>query len=84
MSLVLQMRSERAELNNKLQALAKIEAGGGSLSAEQLAEFTSLESQIADLSAKLSRAEAAEKSAALAHFEHWLADAARAMRTAGD
>lgn len=66
MSLVLQMRSERAELNNKLQALAKIEATGGSLSAEQLAEFTSLESQIADLSAKLSRAEAAEKSAALA------------------
>ncbi|PZW65255.1 HK97 family phage major capsid protein [Pseudomonas sp. URMO17WK12:I1] len=66
MSLVLQMRSERAELNNKLQALAKIEASGGSLSAEQLAEFTSLESQIADLSAKLSRAEAAEKSAALA------------------
>lgn len=66
MSLVLQMRSERAELNNKLQALAKIEATGGSLNAEQLAEFTSLESQIAELSAKLSRAEAAEKSAALA------------------
>lgn len=66
MSLVLQMRSERAELNTKLQALAKIEADGGSLNAEQLAEFTSLEAQIADLSAKLSRAEAAEKSAALA------------------
>lgn len=65
MSKVLQLRSERAELNTKLQALAKIEADGGSLNAEQLAEFTSLETQIADLSAKLSRAEAAEKSAAL-------------------
>ncbi|MFI8736579.1 phage major capsid protein [Ectopseudomonas toyotomiensis] len=66
MSLVLQMRSERAELNTKLQALAKIEATGGSLDAEQLAEFASLETQISDLSAKLSRAEAAEKAAALA------------------
>lgn len=66
MSLVLQMRSERAELNTKLQALAKIEASGGSLNAEQLTEFTSLETQIADLSAKITRAEAAEKSAALA------------------
>lgn len=65
MSLVLKLRSERAELNTKLQALAKMEADGASLSAEQLAEFTSLESQISDLSAKLSRAESAEKSAAL-------------------
>lgn len=65
MSKVLQLRSERAELNTKLQALAKIEADGGSLNAEQLQEFTSLEAQIADLTAKLSRAEAAEKAAAL-------------------
>lgn len=65
MSNVLQLRSERAELNTKLQALAKLEAGGTNLSAEQLQEFTSLEAQIADLSAKISRAEAAEKSAAL-------------------
>lgn len=65
MSKVLQLRSERAELNTKLQALAKIEAEGGSLNAEQLTEFTSLETQIADLSAKITRAEAAEKSAAL-------------------
>jgi len=65
MSLVLQMRSERAELNTKLQALAKIESTGGSLSSEQLQEFTTLESQIADLSAKITRAEQAEKSAAL-------------------
>ncbi|MDH0097469.1 phage major capsid protein [Pseudomonas sp. GD04158] len=66
MSKVLQLRSERAELNTKLQALAKIEAEGGSLNAEQLTEFTSLETQIADLSAKITRAEAAEKAAALA------------------
>lgn len=66
MSLVLQMRSERAELNTKLQALAKVEASGGSLNAEQLAEFTSLETQISDLSAKITRAEAAEKAAGLA------------------
>lgn len=65
MSKVLQLRSERAELNTKLQALAKLEADGTNLSAEQLHEFTSLEAQIADLSAKISRAEAAEKSAAL-------------------
>lgn len=66
MSKVLQLRSERAELNTQLQALAKIEADGGSLNAEQLQDFTSLEAQIADLTAKITRAEAAEKSAALA------------------
>ncbi|WP_313315276.1 phage major capsid protein [Stutzerimonas nitrititolerans] len=65
MSKVLQLRSERAELNTKLQALAKLEADGANLSAEQLQEFTTLEAQIADLSAKISRAEQAEKAAAL-------------------
>lgn len=65
MSKVLQLRSERAELNTKLQAIAKLEAGGTNLSAEQLQEFISLEAQIADLSAKITRAESAEKSAAL-------------------
>lgn len=66
MSLVLQMRSERAQLNEQLQALAKIEAGGGVLTAEQLASFISLEGQINTLTDKLSRAEAAERSAASA------------------
>ncbi len=65
MSNVLQLRSERAELNTKLQALAKLEAGGTNLSAEQLQEFVALEAQIADLSAKITRAEQAEKAAAL-------------------
>ena len=64
MSLVLQMRNERAGLVAQVQALAQIEAGGGSLSAEQLQQFTSLESQINDLTAKISRAESAERLAA--------------------
>lgn len=64
MSLVLQMRNERAGLVAQVQTLAKIEADGGSLSAEQLQQFTSLETQINDLTAKISRAESAERLAA--------------------
>lgn len=64
MSLVLQMRNERAGLVAQVQALAKIEAEGGSLSAEQLQQFTSLETQINDLTAKIKRAESAEQLAA--------------------
>lgn len=64
MSLVLQMRNERAGLVAQVQALAQIEAGGGSLSGEQLQQFTSLESKINDLTAKISRAESAERLAA--------------------
>lgn len=66
MSLVLQMRRERAELNDKLQALAKLEADGGSLTAEQMTQFGELESQITALTDKISRAEAAERAAAAA------------------
>lgn len=64
MSQVLKLRNERAQLNTQLQALAKIEAEGGSLSTEQLAQFEQLESQINELTAKISRAEAAERMAA--------------------
>ncbi|HGM5579280.1 TPA: phage major capsid protein [Pseudomonas putida] len=64
MSLVLQMRNERAGLVAQVQALAKIEADGGSLSVEQLQQFTSLETQINDLTAKIKRAESAEQLAA--------------------
>ncbi|MFV3383112.1 phage major capsid protein [Pseudomonas sp. NY15354] len=64
MSLVLQMRNERAGLVAQVQALAKIEAEGGSLNAEQLQQFTSLETQINDLTAKIKRAESAEQLAA--------------------
>jgi HK97 family phage major capsid protein len=64
MSLVLQLRSERAKLNDTLQALAKIEAGGGALSVEQLAQFISLEAEFNALTDKISRAEQAERMAA--------------------
>lgn len=64
MSLVLKLRSERAQLNTQLQALAKIESDGGSLSADQLAEFTQLEAQINELTDKISRAEVAERASA--------------------
>lgn len=66
MSLVLQLRSERAKLNEQLQALAKVEAGGETLSAEQLAQFADLESQINALTDKIGRAEIAERAAAAA------------------
>ncbi|AZC55428.1 phage major capsid protein [Pseudomonas chlororaphis] len=61
MSLVLQLRSERAGLVAQVQALAKIEAEGGALTAEQLAQFTGLETQITALSEKIARAETAER-----------------------
>lgn len=61
MSLVTQLRSERAQLNSQLQALAQKDAGGTALSADELAQFTSLESQITELSGKIARAEAAER-----------------------
>ncbi|MFJ3259661.1 phage major capsid protein [Pseudomonas sp. NPDC086581] len=64
MSLVLQLRNERAEINTKIQALAKIEADGGSLTAEQLGQFTELEAQFNAVTDKLARAEAAERLAA--------------------
>ena len=61
MSLVTQLRSERAQLNSQLQALAQKDASGAALSADELAQFTSLETQITELTAKLARAEAAER-----------------------
>ena len=64
MSLVLQLRSERAKINDTLQALAKLESGGEALSAEQLAQFTSLEAEFNALTDKISRAEKAERMAA--------------------
>lgn len=64
MSLVTQLRSERAQLVVAVQALAKIEADGGSLTVEQLTQFTQLEAQVNGLTEKISRAEAAERMAA--------------------
>jgi HK97 family phage major capsid protein len=64
MSLVTQLRSERATLNAAVQVLAQIEAGGGSLTAAQLSEFADLEVKINAITDKISRAEVAERLAA--------------------
>lgn len=66
MSQVLKLRSERAELNKQLQALAAKEAGGQSLSAEELTMFANLEKQIAEKTDQLARAESAERANAAA------------------
>lgn len=63
MSLVTQLRSERATINSSIQALAQIEAAGTALSAEQLAQFEQLSTQFNQLTEKLARAEAAERMA---------------------
>lgn len=64
MSLVLQLRSERAKLNDSIQALAKLESGSETLSAEQLAQFSKLELDFNALTEKIARAEQAERIAA--------------------
>ncbi len=66
MSQVLKLRSERAELNKQLQGLAVKEAGGESLTTEELATFATLEKQIAEKTGQIQRAESAERAAAAA------------------
>lgn len=56
---------QRATINDQVQSLAALEAEGAELSAEQLAQFTQLQSQFDDLTAKIERMESAEKAAAL-------------------
>ncbi|MBJ3717135.1 phage major capsid protein, partial [Salmonella enterica subsp. enterica serovar London] len=51
--------------NQQVQVLAAVEAGGGTLTAEQLTEFASLQQQFGDISAKIDRLEAAERAAAV-------------------
>ncbi|EKQ7193178.1 phage major capsid protein [Klebsiella oxytoca] len=60
-----ELRRQRAGINEQVQALATIEASGGTLTAEQLNEFASLQQQFTDISAKMERLEAAERAAAL-------------------
>lgn len=60
-----ELRRQRASINDQVQALAKLEAEGTELNAEQLEQFASLQTQFGDLSAKIERMEAAEKAAAL-------------------
>jgi HK97 family phage major capsid protein len=64
MSLVTQLRSERATINTQIQALAQLEAEGGVLSVEQLTNFDQLSAQFNLLTDKLGRAEQAERMAA--------------------
>ncbi|MGB3290942.1 MAG: phage major capsid protein [Burkholderiaceae bacterium] len=61
-----ELRSERATINDQVQALAAIEAESGQLTAEQQAEFADLSTKFADLTAQIERAESAEKMAAAA------------------
>ncbi|EHR6916899.1 phage major capsid protein [Salmonella enterica] len=60
-----ELRRQRASINDQVQALAKLEAEGADLNAEQLEQFASLQTQFGDLSAKIERMETAEKAAAL-------------------
>lgn len=60
-----ELRRQRAGINEQVQALATIEANGGTLTAEQLTEFSGLQQQFADISAKMERMEAAERAAAV-------------------
>ncbi|MEH6434296.1 phage major capsid protein [Massilia sp. DD77] len=61
-----ELRSERAKVNASVQALAKIEADGGQLNAEQVQQFTDLQAKFDDLTAQIGRMEAAERVAAAA------------------
>lgn len=61
-----ELRSERAKVNASVQALALIEAGGTALSAEQVQEFTDLQARFGELTAQITRMEAAETIAAAA------------------
>lgn len=58
------LQQARAKVNERIQALAAIEGKDGSLSAEQLAEFDSLKAEFDGITAKISRAKAAEAAAA--------------------
>lgn len=64
MSNINELRSERAAVNDRVQALAKLEAENGSLTAEQQTEFSDLQTQFDALSAQIDRLEAAERMAA--------------------
>nr|WP_300312764.1 phage major capsid protein [Halomonas sp.] len=55
------LRRERAEVNAQVQALAKLEAENGELTAEQLTQFEQLASQFDELTTKLERAERTER-----------------------
>lgn len=59
-----ELRRQRAEVNAKIQALAKVEQEDGQLSDEQIEEFAALETEFTQLTASISRLEQAEQMAA--------------------
>ncbi|MDR5777547.1 MULTISPECIES: phage major capsid protein [unclassified Caballeronia] len=61
-----ELRRERANINQQVQALAASEAGGVALSAEQHVEFASLSTKFSEITAQIERAEMAERMAAAA------------------
>lgn len=61
-----ELRSERARINDQVQALATVEAESGQLTAEQQQEFATLSAKFSDLTAQIDRAESAERMAAAA------------------
>lgn len=61
---ITQLRRDRADIAEKVQNFADLEAGGTELSAEQIAEFDSLQKQFDEIGGKITRAEAAEKMSA--------------------
>ncbi|WP_417500743.1 phage major capsid protein [Marinobacter sp.] len=61
MPMIEELRRKRAEVNQKVQALAAIEQESGELTTEQLAEFDGLKAEFDQLSQKMSRAEDMER-----------------------
>jgi hypothetical protein len=49
MNKIEELRRQRAGINTQVQALAQIEMNGGTLSAEQLEQFTGLQAQFDEL-----------------------------------
>lgn len=66
MSKIHELRSERATVNQRVQALAAAEAETGALTAEQQAEFGELQARFEALTQQIDRLEAAERMAAAA------------------
>lgn len=61
MPMIEELRRKRAEVNQKVQALAEVEQESGELTVEQLAEFDGLKAEFDQLSQKMERAEAMER-----------------------
>lgn len=59
-----ELRSERATINDQVQALAALEAENGQLTAEEQKEFADLQVKFDELTAQIERTEAAERIAA--------------------